>query len=439
MDQKYEYYCGECNTGFLGSVAACLSCGAIDIRPVESTTNYSTMEQSFNFCPKCGTKSGEGDLYCRNCGYAEEPQESPEPMAPSVELGNEPFYVNPEVAASLGFTDDDGNPLLVTATEDEEGLTMTPHPEVVFTHEEREGPDANLVWVSYDGETVQAPDGSDMTEDEIAVSILRGRYQVEDAPGAFEVYAPAIDDDALVNRIRQRAIRDHEALPGIPEPLHKLIWTEQLAPDLCAAMVLTPFRKEMGRKLWKLDLTDSGKAMLNALSYWGYIFWNRKKFIKAFDGDAEMLPVNAARFASGLFPNLKSCTNDFHETLAETEFMLDQLPEVRKLPKELIGTELDQPMYSPIDLICGITEGMMALFWGEGSEARNGRASRRLKHFIEEGFDQSQVKPKHHLSLIHLMGHQFMFVGMAIHEVPKVLGLAYDAAEDAVEWNKNNP
>lgn len=102
------------------------------------------MSQPFNFCPKCGTENSEGDLYCRNCGYGEEPQENPEPTAPPVGLGDEPLYVNPEFAAALGFTDDDGNPVLVTATEDEEGLTMTPHPEVVFTSEGGEGPDPNM-------------------------------------------------------------------------------------------------------------------------------------------------------------------------------------------------------------------------------------------------------------------------------------------------------
>jgi hypothetical protein len=152
-----------------------------------------------------------------------------------------------------------------------------------------------------------------------------------------------------------------------------------------------------------------------------------------------MLPVNAARFASGLFPNLKSCANKWHAVLAETEFMLDQLPEARQLSKELIGTELDQPMYSPIDLILGITEGTMARILGEGTESLDGRVSRRLSNFISEGFDQSQVKPKHHLSLLHLKGYGNMFAAMALAEGPKYLGLAYDNAKDGVEWNKNNP
>ena len=397
------------------------------------------MSQPFNFCPKCGTENSEGDLYCHNCGYGEEPQENPEPTAPPVGLGDEPFYVNPKFAAALGFTDDDGNPVLVTATEDEEGITMTPHPEVVFTREGGEGPDPNLVWVSYDGETVRAPDGSNMAEDEIAVNILRGRYQVEESPGAFEVHAPAIDDDALVNRIRQRAIRDHEDLPGIPEPLHKLIWTAHWVPELCAGMIRDQFRKDMGRKLWRLYLTDSGEAMLNALSFWGYIVRNHKTFTKAFDGDTEMLPVNAARFASGLFPNLKSCANKWHVVLAETEFMLDQLPEARQLSKELIGTELDQPMYSPIDLILGITEGTMARILGEGTDSLDGRVGRRLSNFIREGFDQSQVKPKHQLSLLHLKGYEYIFAARALTDGPIHLGFAYDLAKDGVEWNKNNP
>ena len=34
--------------------------------------------QSFNFCPKCGTKSHEGEPFCRSCGFGTSPQRGPE-------------------------------------------------------------------------------------------------------------------------------------------------------------------------------------------------------------------------------------------------------------------------------------------------------------------------------------------------------------------------
>jgi hypothetical protein len=244
------------------------------------------------------------------------------------------------------------------------------------------------------------------TEDQLAVLVLRGHYTTESDPGVFYVSGKPISDDALVNRLRQRAVKNYTSLPGIPDELCGLIRDSQLGLTSALSKYVLIELRRVNRKYKKLELTESGVALLKALAVVGCIAHSRKSFSKCFSGEQDMHLEHAAAFASALVPELKSFPNKNHGDGFETACMLDEIPEIREqgATDEEIGTALDMPFYSPISQLHGITEGLLiqhmpSYFGGFHTYdwTRGVKVLRRLEGLIENGFDISAVPSRHNV------------------------------------------